>query len=252
MTEPASFEVIPLGVGNFWSTIRYHTSLLLQAGDESILVDCPEPFFRMCAEAGERAGRKIDPAEINHVVVTHLHGDHCNGLEGFGLWRKFVAGNNVRPHIYTSNAAAGRLWDKLSVSMGEGSVPPDLETTKYEMVDFFQLHAYDMGESFEAGGVRFETRRTLHSIPCFALRCTFAGRKLGYSCDTSYDPELIAFLESCDLIFHECDEGIHTAQSDLEALPESVRKKMRLVHLDDGFAGSSKIEAAEEGKVYRV
>ena len=80
----------------------------------------------------------------------------------------------------------------------------------------------------------------------------FGGRRFGYSCDTTFDPEHVAFLEPADLIFHECDEGYHSSLEDLEALPEATRAKMRLVHLNDDFNGSSKVEAAEEGKLYRV
>ncbi len=122
----------------------------------------------------------------------------------------------------------------------------------HTLSNYFDVRTIDFGGKATICGIQIQTRRTLHSVPCFGFRATFGGRRLGYSCDTAYDQEMIKFLEPCDLIFHECDEGIHTPLSKLEALPESMRTKIRLIHLNDGFAGSSLIEAAEEGKVYRV
>lgn len=251
MTATARFEVMPLGTGNFFASRRYSTSLLLFAGENTILVDCPDPIFRMLAEAGDRSGRELDPNSFDHIILTHLHGDHSNGLEGFGYWRKFLGNGRPMPIIHTSREAAEALWPKLSASMGE-AVLPGRPREHYGLADYFDVRAHAFGEKFEVCGVEFETRRTLHSIPTFGFRATFAGRRFGYSCDTSYDPDHIAFLEPCDLIFHETDHGIHTPLEKLEALPEPTRKKMRLIHLSDDFMGSSKIEAAEEGRVYSV
>lgn len=225
--------------------------MLLLAGGRTVLIDCPDPFFRVCAEASAKSGRKIDPAQIDHIVLTHLHGDHSNGLEGFGFWRKFSSSRKIRPTLYTSYATAAGLWPKLEPSMRE-AVFRDKPKEIYGLSDYFDLRAFEFGDRFEACGIQFETRRTIHSIPCFGFRASFGGRKFGYSCDTSYDPEHIKFLSPCDLIFHECDTGFHTPIEALEALPKEFRDKTRLIHLNDAFAGSSKVEAAEEGRVYVV
>jgi ribonuclease BN (tRNA processing enzyme) len=247
-----TFEVIPLGTGNFFSTRRFCTSLVLCAGRDMILVDCPDPFFRICARASRKSGRSIDPAGLDDVVLTHMHGDHSNGLEGFGFWRKFHNGSGRKPRIHTSHAVAGVLWSKLSAAMAGGKMPGDLQSDPYDLSTFFELSPHEFGETFEVRGVKFETRRTIHSIPCFGFRATFAGRMFGYSCDTAFDPALIDFLSPCDLIFHETDEGIHTPLERLEELPRDLRGKMRLVHLNDQFAGSRAIRAAKEGKIYRI
>ncbi|MBI3735123.1 MBL fold metallo-hydrolase, partial [Candidatus Sumerlaeota bacterium] len=89
MSSAAPFEVIPLGAGNFFSTKRFCTSMVLCAGGKMVLVDCPDPFFRMCHQASVKSGRKIDPGKIDHLILTHLNGDHCNGLEPFAFWKKF-------------------------------------------------------------------------------------------------------------------------------------------------------------------
>lgn len=248
----ANFEVLPLGTGNFFPTKRFNTSLLLCAGKETIVVDCPEPFRRMCALAAKKSGRKIDLEKLNNIVLTHLHGDHCNGLEAFGFWRKFH--NDAAPHpvIHTSAHAAQLLWRKLSPSMGHAFSPPLGLDNRYDISDYYEVHGHEIGDKFDVCGVEFETRATIHMIPCFGFRAVFKGRKFGYSCDTAYDPGMIDFLADCDLIFHECDHGLHTHLEPLEALPKSIRKKMHLIHLPDDFKGSRLIPTAKEGKIYKV
>ncbi|MBI4512233.1 MAG: hypothetical protein HY698_21550 [Deltaproteobacteria bacterium] len=76
------------------------------------------------------------------------------------------------------------------------------------------------------------------------------GRTLGYSSDTAFDPELIAFLEPADLIIHETNLGpAHTPYSALAALPADLRAKLRLIHYPDGFDMTSSIKALREGDV---
>lgn len=252
MTETAAFSVLPLGTGNFFSTQRYCSSLLLMTASSRVLIDCPDPLYRMCADAARASGLEVDPATFDHIIITHIHGDHCNGLEGFGFFRKFVAERKVRPTLHTTPAVAEVLWNKLSPAMGE-SIESDGTKTRFELSEYFDLKVFDFGESFETGDIQFETRRTRHSVPSVALLATHGGRCFGYSCDTSFDPELIAFLESADLIFHETDYGdMHTPLEKLEQLPPDLRAKMRLIHLGDEFTASKRIEAAREGKLYKV
>jgi ribonuclease BN (tRNA processing enzyme) len=78
-----------------------------------------------------------------------------------------------------------------------------------------------------------------------------AGRTLGYSSDTAFDPKLISFLEPADLIVHETNLGpAHTPYAALAALPAELRARMRLIHYSDGFdAAASNITALREGEV---
>lgn len=251
MSQSSPFEVMPLGVGNYFTRFRYCTSLLLFVEGKRVLVDCPDPFFRMCADAEKAHGRTVDINSINSVILTHLHGDHCNGLEGFGFYKKFIQ-RSAPVNLYTTHEAAKSLWSKLRPSMGSSVLPKLGIDDKFEMSDFYTLHGFNFGDAFQVEGLSVETRRTQHTVPCYGFKATYKGRVFGYSCDTTFDPELIDFLAPADLIFHECDLGIHTHQHALEALPEAIRKKMHLVHLSDTFAGSEFLAPAEAGRVYPV
>jgi hypothetical protein len=81
-----------------------------------------------------------------------------------------------------------------------------------------------------------------------------AGRKLGFSSDTAFDPDLIAFLNAADLIVHETNHGpAHTPYAALAALPAETRDRMRLIHYPDTLdLGSNVVTPLHEGQVLAV
>lgn len=128
---------------------------------------------------------------------------------------------------------------------------------EYRSLDFdsyFALLELSWTESIDVGPFTIRARRTQHHVPTSALFIEAAGRKLGYSSDTAFDPELIAFLEPADLIIHETNLGpAHTPYASLAALPAELRARMRLIHYMDSFdTESSTIEPLREGAVLRV
>ena len=72
----------------------------------------------------------------------------------------------------------------------------------------------------------------------------------GYSADTAFDPDLIAWLAEADLVVHETNFGVHTPLSALMTVPQSVRNRMRLIHYPDMLdVESSPILCLREGQV---
>src|SRR5439155_2780974 len=70
----------------------------------------------------------------------------------------------------------------------------------------------------------------------------------GVSADTAFDPTLVQWLQAADLVVHEASGGfMHTPYADLAALPETLRKKMRLIHYPDDFRS----EERRVGKEWR-
>ncbi|MFH0795271.1 MAG: MBL fold metallo-hydrolase [bacterium] len=250
----APLQVLILGCGDYFGRLRYHTSFVVLAGALRVLVDCPEPLRKIMSEASRKSGLDLDVDQLDHVLLTHLHGDHCGGVEGLGYYRHYVCRNSTRPHVYALPEVLPDLWNhRLYASMGRSrdAVTGKLTTRKLE--NYFQPHAVSPGKRYKIGSLGFEIRRTLHSIPCYAVKFQYAGVSLGYSCDTIYDPDLIGWLSDCDLIIHETSTGPHTPYEKLSALPSGLRRKMLLVHLGDNFdMKKSNILPARQGAIYTV
>lgn len=255
--DPATLYFIPLGVGNAFTARYYHSSILLIADCKLVLIDAPAPLRRIIHRTARISRIGLEATDIEHVILTHLHGDHCNGIEEFGFMKKYLDAG-IRPHLYLLPELEWPLWNnRLSAAMGGR----DSDTQEFRgLGDFFVVHPVEPGRltMMEHGpGLQLEFRRTHHSIPTAAMRITFGGVKLGYSADTPFDEELIEFLSPCDVIIHEATRNtavnLHTPLAKLEGLPEEIRRKLRLIHLpDDLEQDETELELLREGELYTV
>jgi ribonuclease BN (tRNA processing enzyme) len=250
--------LIPVGVGEAF-TARYYTScLVLGVDDDWLLVDCPHPLRKMLRDASIAAGlaTTLDVDRIHAAAVSHLHADHCCGLEDFGYYTYFALGGRAKLLMHPD--ASARLWDGLlAAGMELVQAQPDAPPTRQHLGDFFELIDLDESQPVQCGPFSIECRRTIHSVPTYAFRITAGGRVLGYSADTAYDPALIEWLAPAHLIVHEATTmvhtGVHTPYEKLAALPGSLRLKMRLTHYPDDFdVESSVIEVLRQGRCYQV
>jgi ribonuclease BN (tRNA processing enzyme) len=250
--------LIPLGIGEAFTACHYTSCLALGLDEDWLLLDCPHPVRKMLREGSTAAGlpQPLDLDRIHTVVVTHLHADHCCGLEDLGFYSRLALGRRAR--ILMHPEASARLWDGLlAAGMESVQTKPGGPTVRNTLSDCFELIDLDSSRSVASGPFAIECRRTIHSVPTFALRVTAGGRVLGFSADTTYDPSLIAWLSTADLIVHEATtlahSEVHTPYERLAALPESLRLKIRLTHLPDDFdADASAIEPLRQGRLYRV
>ena len=70
-------ELVVLGTSAQTPTrARNHVAFVLRWDQHTFLVDCGEGTQRQMLHAGVTAN------QIDHVCITHLHGDHCLGLPG--------------------------------------------------------------------------------------------------------------------------------------------------------------------------
>ncbi len=251
--DQETFGFLTLGVGSFFTTEFYHTSLLMVSGATCVQIDLPTPYCRILAEATQAVGLNLQIQDIDHFICTHVHGDHSNGCEDVALYKYFIQG--VRPNLFTLPEVSGPLWDKkLAASLGILTDDEGLPTGQTTLETFFQVQHITPETPVRWGDVTMTIRRTRHAVPCFAMIFERGGRRLGYSCDTVFDPELIDWLSPCDLIFHETTSaGPHTPLERLLELDESIKRKMVLIHLSDHFqCDDPHMGVAVQGAFYSV
>ncbi len=247
------FEVMFVGVGDAFSEKHWGTNFLCRDDDFVLAVDCPDSYRRALKATGfTRAdGSRLDAQHIDAMFLTHLHGDHVNGLEMLLAYRKFVAGGKLA--LWTTPDVADVLWERrLSVSLHvlyDGAYYNEMH-----LEDFVDLHVVPWGTTAEIGPFTVETRQTIHHIPTAGLRVRSGEKTLGYSCDTAWDPEHVAWLENADTLIHETSLGpAHTPMFRLLELPEAVRRKLLVVHYPDIVAEpTGELRFAREGMIHEV
>ncbi|AIY90225.1 MBL fold metallo-hydrolase [Geoglobus acetivorans] len=198
-----------LGTGVAVSLAEKAQQSILIEDDRLVLVDCGFGTMLRLQQAG------YDVTDLDAVVLTHFHLDHCGELMGI-LKARWLSG-------------AGKL--KIYAPKGAESFHNSfLSASPYLLgkLDFGVLELED-GERFMIGSMRFEARKTRHSL-----------ESLGYvingvliSGDTSAFPEL---YEDVEVTVHEMslDFGgradYHTSPENLAENAESVREAY-LIHL---------------------
>ena len=241
------FEVTVLGVGDSFSELHHPTSLLLSYEGFHLAIDCPDMYRRVLYDARQKQSKVPPLTEIDHFLITHVHGDHMNGLEGVTFFKHFAQRRKVQ--LISSPELRDVLWEqRLVASMGQ--LWNGRSYQKKSWGDYFEHTALCWDGEVRVGPFTIRTHRTQHHVPTSALLITAGDQSLGVSSDTAFDPELIHFLCQADLVIHETNRGVgHTAYSALAALPEAQRGKLRLIHYPDDFDSShSVIPVLTEGE----
>ncbi len=225
--------VTVLGVGTPFTVQHVTTSFVLSFDDfeHNLLVEVPDRFLSVL----DRYGNGIEPETIEDVYISHIHGDHVNGLEGLGFWNRFV--NQRKTRVVMGEEVVPLFRQRFAGPMNPcgylrgrpGTVDLDyyFEITPVKERKTVVLKVRDKP-------VKVEVMKTLHCTPTYAIKVEYKGKKIGYSSDTLFSSELIRFLEDCDMIIHEIGNNpAHTSVEDLANLPETVLSKVYGIHYPD-------------------
>jgi ribonuclease Z len=132
-------KVIPLGTSSGKPTLRRNVSATAVVRDgEWLLFDCGEGTQTQIARA------KLNPSKLTAIFITHLHGDHFNGLAG--LLSTMGLDRRVRRLTLVGPAGIGEYLETLArLKILYVNYPLDLRefaalkavTTVYEADDYF-------------------------------------------------------------------------------------------------------------------
>ena len=223
-------EFVVLGTGDAFSATRHGSSAVVLAPGGHVLIDAPDAVLGAMRHASASSGVAIGPGTVDDILLTHLHGDHVNGLEAIGFWRWVEHRRSGRPlpRLHTPEQVADRLWERLAPAMDQGG--------QSTLADYFDLRILPHIHATEVAGLQVRHRMTMHSVPCCGFMLSDGRRTLGWSGDTAFDPDHVRWLSTADLVVHETSESsIHTPIHALNALPAELRRRMRLVHMADDF-----------------
>jgi ribonuclease BN (tRNA processing enzyme) len=178
-----------IGTGSAMPTgERFQTGLLLETGEERLLVDCG---------SGVLHGLQRTPVGyegVASVLLTHHHLDHVADLLAL-MKARWLAGETDLT-IYGPPGTEALVTDRLEVH-------------EY-MQDRLDLTLRDLStdEAFTLGGFSATAMETRHSMQCFAYRLTPAAEvgapTVGISGDTEAFPELLEFFDGAAVVTHDC------------------------------------------------
>jgi ribonuclease BN (tRNA processing enzyme) len=242
-------RLLVVGTADAFSTERFGSSAMVEGAQGRVLIDCPDMIGAALRKAREASGWDVDVLSVTDIVLTHLHGDHCNGLEslGFRRWLQREADGHPLPRLHCWGPVADRLWERLAPAMDQGG--------RASLATYFELHRLHADRESLIAGMRVACRPTGHSVPTTALRLRCGDRVLGWSADTPFDAGLIEWLmDRADLVVHEVSPGpFHTPVESLNGLPADVRNRLRLIHMPDDFdPACTTIACLQQGQVLEI
>lgn len=129
---------------------RSHPAITLKAFGEIILLDCGEGTQRQMSLAG------ISPMKINHIFITHLHGDHFLGLPGL-IQSMAFRGREKPLHIYGPRPM-GQLMENI------------LDLGYYCLNFTINTYEVESGLILDEKDFKVYSSRAEHNIPNLAYR----------------------------------------------------------------------------------
>jgi ribonuclease Z len=239
-----NFAITILGSSSALPTsTRYPTAHLLNANERFFLIDCGEGTQMQLRKYKARFSR------INHIFISHLHGDHYFGL--FGLLSSFSLLGRTNPlHLFAHKELKTILdfqfkYFPLNFELCFIDIPENepailfenkqLTVTSFplkhripssgfvfrekqkeknikkEMVGYYNLSIKDIIKIKQ--GSDFVTSDG-KLIPNQHLTMpSMVSRSYAFCSDTEYEPSVVQYIKDCDLLYHET-----TFASDMEHL----------------------------------
>lgn len=230
------FEVHILGCGSALPTTRHlATSQVINIREKLFMIDCGEG-----AQVQLRKSR-LKFSRLNHIFISHLHGDHCFGLMGlistFGMLER-TANLHIHCHADLQRILEPQIeffckgmpynvvfelfnpgeqtviYDDRSVSVEtiplRHRVPccgflfrekPTPNHIRRDMIDFYQIPTYLINRIKNGEDYVLEDGTVIPNT-----RLTIPSdppRSYAYCSDTCYLPRICEQIKGCDLLFHE-------------------------------------------------
>jgi ribonuclease BN (tRNA processing enzyme) len=135
-----------------------------------------------------------DPNEV-HVLLSHLHADHCLDLAGLFVWRRY---HPIPAKSKGIMYGPGDTWERLAAaSSPEGGQLDDFN-------DLFEIRTWVDGEAVSFGSLTIEPKLVYHPVDSFAMRITDpSGATLVYSGDTGVCDAVVDVARGADVFLCE-------------------------------------------------
>lgn len=243
-------ELIVLGSSASYALPDEATSgYLIKSEDNSLAIDlgngCLSNLFRW-----------QDPANLNALILSHIHMDHVSDIYPLRLYLKFEHPDKKLQIIAPAGSAK-----KLGSILSPKGFTIFQDTFRFEEISEKNIQINDFKISF---------KKMDHDVETFAIKIESSGKKLVYSADTAYNKNLVNFAKDADLLLAEATlieeiPGVQHMSLKQAAIVASEAKVKKLVithiwpsHKDSNCIKTAskyfkgKIEMASANKRYKL
>ena len=231
------FNVTILGCGSATPSPKHYTSSqVLNIRGKLFMIDCGEGTQIQLRRS------KVAFARINHIFISHLHGDHCFGL--LGMISSFALLGRTSPLFVH---APEQMWTVLKpeldfycTDLGFDVEFQGFQADKSQVIyddRSLTVTTIPLKHRVPCAGFLFQEKPTpdhldraaadFHGVPAWDYNRIKAGgdfvkpdgnviehrflttpapetRSYAYCCDTAYNPEMIPILKGVSAMYHDC------------------------------------------------
>jgi ribonuclease BN (tRNA processing enzyme) len=196
--------LVPIGVGTAYARPgEVQSCYLVRAGGAAVAVD-------LGAGTLNRLQDHLAPEELDALLITHMHPDHCADLLALRVYMAWGPGRGGRIRVIGPPALRDAL---VTFSGSEG----------WDALEF-EAWADEGGELELAEGLTLRHAQVPHLDPTHAVRLEHGDRAFCFGADCADNESLPALAEGADLVLCECSFGA-------EPVPDGVP------HLNGASAG---------------
>jgi phosphoribosyl 1,2-cyclic phosphate phosphodiesterase len=211
-------------IGNDWGDCdpaeprnrRTRSSIMVESGGKLLLVDCGPDLREQLLAAGL--------ADIDRVIVTHDHADHCHGIDDL---RQIAQHLRRQVPVHASRTTLERLNRKFSYLFeGMPFYPPVVEPIAIEGPEILGQATLRYVDQPHGG------------ITSLGIRADEGSVSMGYAIDFhEFTPDMRALYDGLDLWICDClREAPHPTHAHLDAVLGWARDlkvgQLLLTHLD--------------------
>ncbi len=109
-------KLVMLGTGGAFTDFRenYHNNAIVQTPVGWVMIDCGGTAPQALKELG------IKPWEVAAILVTHVHGDHVNGIEQLAFERFYTGPKGAPGWLKTPVLTPPAVFEGLNQSLTPG------------------------------------------------------------------------------------------------------------------------------------
>lgn len=142
--------------------------------------------------------RHVDPLDLDGVVLSHLHADHCADFLGFVHYAAYRSRTPAPIPVFVPPGGVAKLADFLDAGPGHAL---------WNVVAFDEVAD---GEPRPVGDVRLRFAAASHSVPALSVRAEAEGRSLCYSGDTGPAGGFAELATGVDVLL--CEAGLNPSK----------------------------------------